>query len=205
MTLKRLLVLLLLVFAVPAAARTAPARTYTNPVIDADFPDPMVLRAPDGTYYAYATQTQRDGKWVNIQLARSNDLVHWSQVGDALPQKPSWASQTQDFWAPHVIRSGARYILYYSAKPNTVLTDAKAGLCLGIATAASPTGPFVDIGHPLRCGSGFVNIDPMVFDDPASGKRLLYWGSGFEPLRVQELSRDGLSFCTLSGSKPEPQ
>lgn len=201
MTWKRLFALLFLVFAAPASTRsTPPAQVFTNPVMDADFPDPMILKAPDGAYYGYATQTQRDGRWVNIQLARSADLLHWTYVGDAMPQKPGWASRTQDFWAPHVIRSGARYILYFSAKPDTVLTDPKAGLCLGVATSSSPRGPFVDIGHPLRCGAGFVNIDPMVFDDAATGKRLLYWGSGFEPLRVQQLSRDGLSFAP--GSAP---
>ena len=36
--------------------------TYVNPVIDADFPDPTVIRTPDGLYYGYATQTERDGK-----------------------------------------------------------------------------------------------------------------------------------------------
>src|SRR5438270_4451386 len=55
----------------------APARrahhsvSYANPVLDADFPDPMILRAPDGAYYGYATQTKRVGHWLNIQLARS--------------------------------------------------------------------------------------------------------------------------------------
>src|SRR4051794_37221691 len=91
---------LLALVATSAAARTPP--TYANPVLDADFPDPSVLRAPDGTYYAYATQTKRAGKWINIQVARSNDLTHWRVLGDAL-LKPSWASKTQDFWAPHVI------------------------------------------------------------------------------------------------------
>ena len=37
------------------------ANTYLNPVLDADFPDPAVLKAPDGYYYAYATQTQIGG------------------------------------------------------------------------------------------------------------------------------------------------
>jgi arabinan endo-1,5-alpha-L-arabinosidase len=183
-----------------AIGATHTARVYSNPVIDSDFPDPAVLAAPDRSYYAYATQTERDGHWINIQLARSPDLVHWRLIGDALPQKPAWASRTQDFWAPHVIRDGARYILYFSAKPDANLTDPKAGMCLGAATASSPKGPFLDIGHPLRCGASFINIDPMVFDDPATGKRLLYWGSGFEPIRVQELSRDGLSFA--AGSAP---
>ena len=110
--------------------------TYQNPVLDADFPDPTVIKAPDGLYYAYATQTQRDGKWINIQLARSPDLVHWDYLGDALPGKPGWASTTQDFWAPHVIRDGSRYIMYYSGKPNT--SDERHGLCLGVAAASSP-------------------------------------------------------------------
>ena len=80
--------------------------SYANPVIDADFPDPAVLKAPDGFYYAYATQTERGGGMINIQVARSRDLVAWDHLGDALPAKPGWASRTQDFWAPHVVRHG---------------------------------------------------------------------------------------------------
>lgn len=183
-------------------ARRAPqGSTYANPVIDADFPDPDVMRAPDGLYYAYATQTQKDDRWINIQLARSADLVHWRYLGDALPVKPAWAAKVQDFWAPDVVRHGKSYIMYFSAKPDTTLTDSKAGLCLGIATASSPAGPFTDIGHPLKCGESFVNIDPTEFDDPATGKHLLYWGSGFQPIRVQELSPDLLSFAPRSSPK----
>lgn len=175
----------------------APA-TYTNPVLDSDFPDPTVIRAPDGFYYGYATQTQRAGKWINIQLARSADLVHWQYLGDALPKKPSWAEATQDFWAPHVQRAGSRYIMYFSAKPDT--SDERHGMCLGIALAGNPLGPFVDIGHPLKCGNGFVNIDPMALDDPRTGTHLLYWGSGFQPIKVQELGSDRISFAP--GSSP---
>ena len=35
----------------------------------------------------------------------------------------------------------------------------------------------------------------MVFVDPDSGKWLLYWGSGFHPIRVQELGDDRMSFA----------
>jgi arabinan endo-1,5-alpha-L-arabinosidase len=173
--------------------------TYANPVLDSDFPDPTVIRAPDGFYYGYATQTKRGGAWINLQLAQSKDLTHWRYLGDALPVKPAWASQTQDFWAPHVSREGKRYILYFSAKPDT--SDERHGLCLGVATASSPKGPFRDIGHPLQCGTGFVNIDPMEFSDPATGKHLLYWGSGFEPIKVQELAPDMTSFAPGSAPK----
>lgn len=187
------------VLALLASAGQARApSTYANPVLDTDFPDPTVIRAGDGTYYAYGTQTKHDGSWINIQVASSSDLVHWRYLGDAMPAKPRWASATQDFWAPHVQRAGKRYVMYLSVKPNGA--DDTHGMCLGAATSASPAGPFVDIGHPLKCGPGFVNIDPMALDDPATGRHWLYWGSGFEPIKVQELGPDRLSF--KRGSKP---
>jgi arabinan endo-1,5-alpha-L-arabinosidase len=174
-------------------------QTYTNPILDTDFPDPAVIRAPDGYYYAYATQTLRDGQWINIQVARSRDLVRWEQLGDALPEKPEWAQETQDFWAPSVICDGSTYFMYYSATPDFCHVHER-GHALAIATSDSPAGPFVDMGMPLLLGAGFEYIDPMAFDDPETGKRLLYWGSGFQPIKVQELAADRMSFAT--GSEP---
>jgi arabinan endo-1,5-alpha-L-arabinosidase len=178
----------------------ATSQVHANPVLDADFPDPAVLKAPDGFYYAYATQTERDGRWINLQVARSKTLRDWEYLGDALPARPGWASKTQDFWAPDVQYAAGRYFLYYSAKPDAALSDGKSGLCLAVATSDKPEGPFTDMGKPLQCGDTFVNIDPMAFDDPATGKRLLYWGSGFQPIKVQELAADRMSFA--AGSKP---
>jgi arabinan endo-1,5-alpha-L-arabinosidase len=186
----------------PTKAATVPAPiagTYANPVLDADFPDPAVILAPDGCYYAYATQTLRDGEWINIQVARSPNLVHWELLGDALPEKPSWARDTQDFWAPFVVRDGDKYLMYYSAT-HDACHDPERGHCLAIATATSPAGPFVDMGMPLLLGVGFEYIDPMVFEDPESSRWLLYWGSGFQPIRVQELAADRMSF--EAGSAP---
>lgn len=180
-----------------AACASLPERSYLNPVIDRDFPDPAVLRAPDGWFYVYATQSASNGGMLNVQVARSPDLVRWQHLGEALPGKPRWASGTQHFWAPHVIHDRQRntYFMYYSAQP-----DAHKGKCLAVATAPGPAGPFVDLGQPLVCGEGIEHIDPMAFDDPASGKRLLYWGSGEKPIKVQELSTDRMSF--MPGSAP---
>jgi arabinan endo-1,5-alpha-L-arabinosidase len=88
------------------------AGSYQNPVLDCDFPDPAVILAADGFYYAYATQTKRGGEWINVQVARSADLVNWEHLGDALPDKPDWARETQDFWAPSVISDGSTYYMY---------------------------------------------------------------------------------------------
>lgn len=168
---------------------------FDNPIFDSDFPDPTVIRASDGFYYAYATQTQSDGNWTNIQVARSSNLIAWKRLDDALPVKPVWANQTQNFWAPHVIQVGKIYFMYYSAAPNN-----GNGMCLAVATATSPAGKFTDRGAPLKCGDGFINIDPMAFDDPQTGKHFLYWGSGFQSIKVQELASDRMSFAP--NSKP---
>ena len=187
----------------PVQDRTAPAKlahsTYQNPVLDCDFPDPAVILARDGFYYAYATQTLRDDRWINVQVARSADLIQWHFLGDALPEKPSWARETQDVWAPYVLDDGTRYLMYYSAT-HDACHDPHRGHCLAVATSSSPAGPFVDMGMPLLLGVGFEYIDPMVLDDPASGKSYLYWGSGFQPIRVQELGEDRMSFAP--GSSP---
>jgi len=197
---RRLIALLLPLALYACAAFPAGERTsYVNPVLDDDFPDPAVLQA-GGWYYAYATQGGSEGAASNIQAARSRDLVAWERLPDVLPVKPAWASKTQDFWAPHVHPADGRFFLYYSAKPDAALTDKDRGLCLAVAVAERPEGPFTDVGRPLQCGAGFVNIDPMAYDDPTTGKRLLYWGSGFGPIKVQELAADRTSFA--AGSAP---
>jgi len=180
----------------PPPVDTTSATGYTNVVLDQDFPDPSVLKA-GGTYWAYATQTfLGNGQRVNIQGASSMDLVHWTYGNDVLPVKPAWSTQVWNFWAPHVIYAAeqSRYLMYYSADADT------STMCIGIATSATPQGPFTDIGSPLACGNDYWHIDPMAFDDPVSGKHYLYWGSNFQPIAVQELDADRVHFA--SGSAP---
>ena len=111
-----------------------------------DFPDPALLRTAEGWFHAYATQGTAGNDMLNIQAARSRDLVHWELLGDALPQKPVWASRKQAFWAPHVVYDAqrSRYVMYYSAEP-----DAASGKCLAVAVSSVPQGPFADAGGPL--------------------------------------------------------
>ena len=180
----------------PPPVDTTSATGYRNPVLDQDFPDPSVLKA-NGMYWAYATQTVLgSGQRVNIQSASSTDLVHWTYLNDVLPAKPSWSTQVWNFWAPHVIYAPeqSRYIMYYSADADT------STMCIGIAEASIPQGSFVDIGQPLVCGNDYWHIDPMAFDDPASGKHYLYWGSNQQPIAVQELAADRTHFA--AGSAP---
>lgn len=166
-----------------------------NPVFDQNFPDPTVIRA-EGKYYAYGTQSTVNGKAVHIQVASSSDLQNWQHEGDALPEKPKWANH--DFWAPDVIydQKLKKYVLFYSGE------EGSSGKCLGVAFADHPKGPFIDKGTPLICGEGFVNIDPMAFIDPKTGKKLLYWGSAFQPISVREMNDDWTGFKTGTTTKP---
>jgi arabinan endo-1,5-alpha-L-arabinosidase len=169
-----------------------------QPALNQDFPDPGIVKTPDAWYYAYATQAiteDKSKKLLNIQMARSRDLKIWQFLGEALPVKPTWASFTQFFWAPDVSYHDGTYFMYFSALPDTT-----EGFCIGVATSKDPAGPFVDSGEPLICGPSFTTIDPMSFDDPETGERILYWGSGFDAIKAQALAEDRIHF--QKGTKP---
>lgn len=163
------------------------AQAKHNPVLDINFPDPTVINV-NGIYYAYATNSMHDGKMMNIQVASSTDLFNWTYIGDALPTKPTWASTTQNYWAPDVLYDDVthKYVMFYCAKND----DTTYGMCIGVAFSASPTGPFIDKGTPLMKGKEFKVLDPMAMVDPKTKKKIMYWGSDFAPISVTELTDD---------------
>jgi arabinan endo-1,5-alpha-L-arabinosidase len=171
-----------------------PAVVATNgAALNRDFPDPAVIRLSDGTYYAYATQTDNGSKIINIQVARSKNLKSWAYLGDALPDKSPWAQTTQSFWAPQVIQRGDTFFMYYASVPDSATGDEN---CLAVATSPTPEGPFKDVGKPLFCG---YEIDPMAFHDPKSGHWFMYWGSAGD-IAVQEMTNDLLHLKGASQS-----
>ncbi len=134
------------------SAKSKIVSTYTNPVLHQNFADPTVIKAANGYYYAYGTNSRINGKAINIQVAKSKDLVNWQNTGEALPAKPVWANK--DFWAPHVSydnNNNKTYYLYYSGES---ISDS-IGKCLGVATSKNPEGLFTDKGMPLLCGETF--------------------------------------------------
>lgn len=177
--------------------------TYTNPVSRgfADtFADPSVIRAKDGSWYAYATSDplRSGGAPVPIPIARSTDLVHWTDAGAvfASGNRPSWATATSGLWAPDIRRVGDRYLLYYVVTDTTLNPGDDSAI--GVATAPSPTGPWTDSGGPLVAprpapGGGFLwTFDPDLLR-AADGSLWLYYGSYFGGIWVQPLRADGLA------------
>ncbi len=163
---------------------------FTNPVLNRDFPDPDTLKVGD-TYYAYATNAGS----LNIQAAKSTDLVHWTLLHDALPALPKWA-EGGNTWAPEVTVSadGKTYIMYFAARL------AKQGFqCIGVATSDGPDKIFRPASdEPFICDTGEGgDIDPSSFVDE-DGTRYVLWkndgnccGSSTW-LYIQKVSDDGL-------------
>ena len=169
-------------------------RTYTNPIIsDKSVPDPSVIRAKDGYFYLYATQTKT--YWMPVY--RSKDLVNWEYQGTAFnkatePDLPGGGA----LWAPEIRFLNGKYVLYYSwAKMNGADISYTA-----VAVGDTPMGPFPDskelIGNK-EFGSNC--IDQFYYEE--DGKKYMFFGS-FKGIYVTELEDDGLTVKLGNDGKP---
>jgi len=169
-------------------------RTYTNPIIsDKSVPDPSVIRANDGYFYLYATQTKT--YWMPVY--RSKDLVNWEYQGTAFnkatePDLPGGGA----FWAPEIRFLNGKYVLYYSwAKMNGADISYTA-----VAVGDTPMAPFLDskelIGNK-EFGSNC--IDQFYYEE--DGKKYMFFGS-FKGIYVTELEDDGLTVKLGHDGKP---
>jgi arabinan endo-1,5-alpha-L-arabinosidase len=183
---------------VPQATATLGPDMFVNPVLNQDFPDPDALKVGD-SYYAYATGNT--AATTSVQVARSEDLVHWEVLPDAMPTFPPWVEPDHGLvWAPEVTTApdGAGYLLYFTAR---VATSSRQ--CIGVATSAQPGGPFETAAtEPLICQTeqgGSIDASSFVDED---GTRYLLWKNdgnccgGETYIYIQRTSADGL---TLEG------
>lgn len=169
------------------------AHGWANPVVPGDHPDPTILRV-GRTFWASATS----GEWSpQFPLFRSTDLIHWFPSGSIFPDQPSWAEGS--FWAPELVHdelSNQIFCWYVARKRN-------AGLCIAVATAATPAGPYTDHG-PLVCERDG-SIDPCFARDE-HGEPYLIWkedgnSAGLPtPIWAQPLTEDLLR---LTGEKTQ--
>ena len=177
----------------PAVLRQALARVAAGaalvlpaPLLAGEWPDPSVLRV--GNEHVAVTTTD---DWAPIfRVARSSNLRDWRLTGAVFQTRPRWARS--DFWAPELARIGGRYAVFYSALPHR---RRRSWMCLGVATAATPDGPWRDAGRPLRC-SRYGSIDPHPVRDERGRLYLLFKedGNQFErptPILAQRLREDG--------------
>jgi xylan 1,4-beta-xylosidase len=118
-------------------------------VLRGDYPDPSVARIGD-LYWATATTSN----WAPVfPLLASSDLIHWETKGFVFQTLPEWADYY--FWAPEISSEGGKTYVYYSAHQKG------GNLCVAVASADSPEGPYTDHG-PLVCQKyGSIDAFPM--------------------------------------------
>jgi beta-xylosidase len=192
----------------PAQARSQlPAPIGQDPVVPGqpytgDFPDPWILRIGP-KYFAYSTTTGSSIKsGLNLPTMSSTNLRSWvlrpatpdAPLGDALPKPAAWAaySSTQPDdgrlrpgtgpWAPSVTRLGRhRFVLAYAVQ---VAGAPGVQMCVSLAHATSPIGPFVDTTTaPTVCPPNGA-IDPQVFVPPGGRRPWLVFKADHYPARL---------------------
>jgi beta-xylosidase len=179
----------------PQPRRPRPVAPTPRPLAPAppadgrDAPDPFILDDGD-RYLLYSTQVGL----LNVPVATSPDLRHWSPPSDALPRLPDWAAWGRT-WAPGATRLHGRYLLYFAARHRH-----SGRQCIGVASATTAAGPFVSTApDPLVCQTHLGgSIDPHPFVD-ADGSAYLFWKADANAigqrstLFAQRLRSDGLA------------
>lgn len=158
------------------------APTPPKPILDGYRADPDI-RVFGDTYYIYPTSDKPNWQTTDFSVWSSKNLIDWKNEGMILDvaHNLSWAKIKA--WAPTAAMRNGKYYFYFVA-----------GDRIGVATASSPTGPFVDaLGHPLiekNTPPATYPIDPDVFIDD-NGQAYLYYGNNH--LIVAKLKPDMIS------------
>lgn len=157
--------------------------------------DPSVV-AQSGTYYVYGSNNHLRAPVTKItDLNRSYTLPEKNAVtSEAMPQKPAWAANDRQLWAPTVGVLGNRWIMFFSADRKNPPQPNNAQ-CIGRAWANGPLGPFTPDARPATCGingSGGA-LDPQIFRDPATRKLWLLaaYGDTQSPIVAIPVAENG--------------
>lgn len=87
---------------------------YINPIIDADYSDPDVVRVGDDYYMTASSFSDIPG----LPVLHSRDLVNWTIIGHAIAEMPDYAKfQTPNHgnavWAPSIRYHNGEFYIYY--------------------------------------------------------------------------------------------
>jgi hypothetical protein len=184
----------------PPANALSPAQTFSH--ADGLISDPFVLPTPR-LDYMYSSGIDGVGQ-LHMPERTFTVMGHFSFVRDAMPTLPAWVEPNTGLWSPDVRKVGNVYVMWFSGHDWLYrLPWGHMDECIGIATSASPTGPFVSPSHsPAICQvSEYGDIDPRTFVAP-DGQEWIYWKSdgnaGSLPTHIygQRLASDGR---TLTG------
>ena len=152
--------------------------TYRNPVLNADFSDPDVIRVGK-KYYMVAS----DFHFIGMQVLESDDMVNWRYISQIYSRfdEPGWDSNQHyagGSWAPAIRYHNGLFYVYFCTPDEGLF----------MSTAKDPHGPWAPLHLVKRVAKW---EDPCPFWD-SDGQAYLgrsQWGAG--PIIVHKMSTDG--------------
>jgi len=153
-------------------------RTYVNPVLPGDHPDPTLLKIGDDFYHCGSSFHFTP----YLPIYHSTDLVHWEQISRVVP--PSVASWVTDrpsggIWQGAITYFYGCYWIYFSANGQW------------FCKASSPIGPWsAPVQVKTNPVTGPLGYDNSIFVDD-DGKPYMVIKNGKKINRLQALGKDG--------------
>lgn len=158
-------------------------KTYSNPVLRIDFPDPTIWDGEDGYFYALAT-----GSVTKRTMYRSANLIDWEDTGE-LPYTNEVAQtilsnfgSSTSYWAPHVYK-------VKEGQWNLYLTKPSGGIAF--LTSKYPTYGYEFVKFTTAPFGNY--IDPDVARD-RDGSLWMFAGSA-AMMHRRQMTDDGLDFA----------
>lgn len=152
--------------------------TYINPVLNADYSDPDVIRVGK-KYYMVAS----DFHFMGMQVLESDDMVNWkiiSQIYDRF-DLPMWDSNMRyagGSWAPSIRYHDKKFWVYFCTPHEGLF----------MSTAENPEGPW----SPLHCVKAVEKWeDPCPLWDDDGQAYLAHSLHGAGPIIIHKMSSDG--------------
>jgi xylan 1,4-beta-xylosidase len=151
--------------------------TFTNPILNADYPDISAIRVGSDFYMVSSTFVS----FPSVLILHSKDLINWETIGyvtndlEGTGKSYTLTNTFEDYghgaWAPSIAyQNGTYYVGYYQAQGKFILF-----------TATNPAGPY----SKTVFNQGF--HDPALFiDDDGTG----YIVSEANDVKVSKLSAD---------------
>ena len=152
--------------------------TYRNPVLNADFSDPDVIRV-GAKYYMVAS----DFHFLGMQVLESEDMVNWRYISQIYRRfdEPGWDSNQHyagGSWAPAIRYHDGLYYVYFCTPDEG----------LYMSTAKDPHGPWAPLHLVKRVPKW---EDPCPFWDDDGQAYLGRSKHGAGPIIVHKMSPDG--------------
>lgn len=160
---------------------------YINPVIDADYSDPDVVRVGDDFYMTASSFCDIPG----LPVLHSKDLVNWTLIGHAITEMPEYAQSAKDpshgnaVWAPAIRYHNGEFYIYYG--------DPDLGIFM--TKAKNPAGPWEPLVHVYKA-KGVIDPCPIWDEDGRA-----YIGHGYAGSRAGVKSILGMIEMTPDGTK----